>query len=61
MVDEFGAVKLADELVEIARTTTDGVTGAGLMEIVHRLLTEAGLPEGEPPIRWSSGPASEPA
>ena len=43
MVDEFGAVKLADELVEIARTTTDGVTGAGLMEIVHRLLTEAGL------------------
>lgn len=40
-------VDLADELAEIARTTTDPVTGARLMEVVKRLLEHAGLPPGE--------------
>jgi hypothetical protein len=41
------AVTLARELAEIARTTTDVRTGRQLMEVVNRLLTEAGLsPDG---------------
>lgn len=34
---------LADELAEIARTTTDAKTGLLLMKVVHRLLAVAGL------------------
>ena len=36
-------VDLANEIAEIARTTTDADTGHRLMRLVHRLLTEAGL------------------
>jgi hypothetical protein len=36
-------VDLANEIAEIARTTTDPDTGHRLMRLVHRLLTEAGL------------------
>jgi hypothetical protein len=38
---------LADELAEIARTTTDAQAGARLMEVVERLLVEAGLLRGD--------------
>jgi hypothetical protein len=49
---------LADELAEIARTTTDAQTGVRLMEVVERLLAEAGLLRGDegggdPPSGWS--------
>jgi hypothetical protein len=37
---------LADELAEIARTTTDVQTGVRLMKVVERLLEEAGLLRG---------------
>jgi hypothetical protein len=36
-------VELASEIAEIARTTTDPEAGRRLMQLVHRLLTEAGL------------------
>ncbi len=38
---------LADELAEIARKTADGETGRLLMELVHRLWTDAGLDADE--------------
>ena len=38
---------LADELAEIARKTPDGETGRLLMELVHRLWTDAGLDPDE--------------
>lgn len=41
------AVGLADRLAEIARTTTDPETGRLVMEIVHDLMTDAGLLDGE--------------
>ena len=41
------AVGLADRLAEIARTTTDPETGHLVMEIVHDLMTDAGLWDGE--------------
>ena len=40
-------VALAKCLAEIARTTTDADTGRMLMEIVHELMSEAGLPNGD--------------
>jgi hypothetical protein len=57
---------LADELAEIARTTTDAQTGVRLMEVVERLLAEAGLLRGgegggEPPSDWQSYPVCCPA
>ena len=36
-------VDLADEIAEIARDTSDRATGRLLMNLVHRLWTEAGL------------------
>lgn len=38
---------LADELAEIARKTPDRETGRLLMELVHRLWTDAGLDADE--------------
>jgi hypothetical protein len=56
---------LADELAEIARTTTDAQAGARLMEVVERLLEEAGFRGGEgggePPSDWLSYPVCCPA
>jgi hypothetical protein len=48
---------LVDELAEIARTTTDPETGKRLMELIERLLRDAGLPPengggGRPPSDW---------
>jgi hypothetical protein len=37
-------VELARALAEIAKTTTDQKTGRLLMELIERLLREAGLP-----------------
>ena len=48
MSDRARIIELADELAEIARTTTDAATGVQLTNIVERLLTEAGvLPDDE--------------
>jgi hypothetical protein len=44
---EIDLVELADELVEIARKTSDPETGYLLLEVVHRLLTAAGLPRDD--------------
>lgn len=66
MTYDFDVLSLADELAEIARTATDETTGQRLMEIVHRLMTEAGLPDdvdeggGEPPAPWISAPVYDP-
>jgi len=63
MTGETDVVELARELAEIARTTIDPDTARLLMEVVDRLLTEAGLPPdggaggGEPPTSWISEPA----
>jgi len=46
MNDRIDIVELARELAEIARTTTDQKTGRLLMELIERLLQEAGLPAG---------------
>jgi hypothetical protein len=61
--DKINIVELADELAEIARTTSDTATGVRLMKIVKRLLAEAGLrpPDheaggGDPPTGWLSEP-----
>ena len=66
--DELNVEQLALEITEIARTTTDPATGQRLMQLVHRLLTRAGLPDddddaggGEPPTRWLSEPFCEAA
>ena len=53
-------LELADELAEIARTTTDAATGERLMQVVERLLSDSGLPSddssggGMPPGRLHS-------
>lgn len=47
MNDKTDIVELARELAEIARTTTDQETGRRLVELVERLLGEAGLPPAE--------------
>jgi hypothetical protein len=60
-------LELADELAEIARRTTDEITGERLMKVVERLLTENGLPSDDngggelPPGRLLSEPVCEPA
>jgi len=62
---EMDLMELADELAEIARTTNDPATGAQLMRVVNRLLTEVGLPPeaggGETPDHWLSEPVCESA
>ncbi len=58
--DGFNILPVADEIAEIARTTRDPETARLLMELVHRLLEEAGLPKddepggGELPNGWIS-------
>ena len=47
MSERTEIVDLADELAEIARETPDGQTGRLLMELVHRLWTDAGLDADE--------------
>jgi len=59
-------IELARELARLASTTTDPVTARRLVEIVERLLTEAGLPPdehggGEPPTGWLPGSDREAA
>ena len=57
MPKTFDCAELAEELAEIARTTTDAQTGERLMKVVERLLAEAGLPGGgDSPSRWLSEP-----
>lgn len=64
---EIDVVELAQELAEIARTTSDQDTGRRLMALVSRLLNAAGLPPdnadggGEPPSSWTSEPVCSPA
>ena len=43
MSGQTDLVDLADELADIAGKTTDRRTGEFLMDLVHRLWTEAGL------------------
>ena len=59
-------VELARELASIASATTDPATARRLIEIVERLLAEAGLPPGEQgggdtPAGWLSEPVCEAA
>jgi hypothetical protein len=62
MDDSNDIVELAREIADIARTTTDPETGRFLMELVERLLMEAGLPPddaeggGESSSPWVSEP-----
>jgi hypothetical protein len=44
MSDRIDVVELAREIAKIASTTTDPETGRLLMELVERLLEQAGLP-----------------
>jgi hypothetical protein len=44
MNDKTDLVELARALAEIAKTTTDQKTGRLLLELIERLLREAGLP-----------------
>ncbi len=65
MTCNLNALKLADELAEIARTTTDAITGDKLMRLVDWLLTHSGLPDdaaggGGAPSRWLSEPVCGP-
>lgn len=58
-------LELAEEIAEIARTTTDAETGMKLVRLAQRLLSEAGLPDenaggGSSPGRRLSAPADPP-
>ncbi|HEY7581085.1 MAG TPA: hypothetical protein VH855_26115 [Acetobacteraceae bacterium] len=63
----FSITDLADEMAEIARATTDPETARRLMQLVVRLLEQAGLPPeddeggGESPSCWISDLADCPA
>jgi hypothetical protein len=67
MWNELDPLELAHELAEIARTTRDSETGTRLLELVKRLLADAGLPDdddiggGEPPTHWMCVPDCAPA
>ncbi|HEY1934354.1 MAG TPA: hypothetical protein VGG99_20285 [Acetobacteraceae bacterium] len=67
MCNELDRLELAHKLAEIARTTRDAATGTRLLELVNRLLADAGLPDdddiggGEPPTHWMSEPDCAPA
>jgi len=60
-------LEVADELAEIASTTTDAATGEKLVKLIERLLAANGLPPdsqtggGMPPSRLLSEPVCEPA
>ncbi|HTI79815.1 MAG TPA: hypothetical protein VL614_05130 [Acetobacteraceae bacterium] len=59
-------VELARELASIASATTDPAAARRLVEIVERLLSEAGLPPGEQgggetPTGWLSEPVCDAA
>jgi hypothetical protein len=43
MTERTDIVDLANEIADIARQTSDPDTGRLLMDLVHRLWTEAGL------------------
>jgi hypothetical protein len=66
MTDRTTLVELAEELAEIAMTTTDAATGVRIMKVVERLLAEAGLPSDDdsggeiPPTGRLSEPVWEP-
>ena len=47
MSERTDIVNLADQLADIAKGTQDRATGRLLMDLVHRLWTEAGLDPGE--------------
>ena len=47
MSSDTDLMELAHELARIASRTDDTETGRQLMLVVHRLLTEAGLPTAE--------------
>jgi hypothetical protein len=47
MSGDTDLMELAHELARIASTTDDAETGRLLMLMVHRLLTEVGLPTAE--------------
>lgn len=49
----FDPIAIADALAEIASTTKDAETARQLLELVDRLLTEAGLPPEGPNGRSS--------
>ena len=60
MAPTIDLVELADELTEIASTTSDSVAAVRLMELANRLLTAAGLPDDDtegggdlPPSHWN--------
>jgi hypothetical protein len=66
MDDMPDIVELATELAAIASATTDPATARSLMEMVQRLLIEAGLPmddrgSGETPTGSLSEPVGGPA
>jgi hypothetical protein len=64
MTDRTDLENVASEIAEIARTTKDLETGRRLMELVARLLTEAGLSPGgggQPPSDWLMEPICSPA
>ncbi len=66
MSGEEDFVELARELASLASTTSDPVTARRLMDIVERLLGEAGLPPcehggGDTPTGWLSEPMCESA
>jgi hypothetical protein len=44
MTDAMDLLNLADAIAEIARTTTDGMTGGQLVGLVTSILEAAGLP-----------------
>ena len=63
-MDATELVELARELAAIASTTTDPETGRQLMDVVARLLSDAGLPQldddsggNRPPGRYMTCPA----
>jgi hypothetical protein len=47
MTERTDIVDLANEIADIARQTSDPDTGRLLMDLVHRLWTEAGLGSDE--------------
>lgn len=55
-------VELAERLAEVARKTIDPDAGRALMDIVHELLTESGLPAdgGDLSTSWLSDPVCAP-
>jgi hypothetical protein len=51
MTKRYDAIELAERIARIASRTNEPKIGRELMQIVDRLLTEAGLPELPPTMR----------